>query len=270
MDHSPTSGRSEAALLREVAYQKASASKLSVSATSDAVIARYRALRHWRFFPKEFMYRALGDVRERTILDFACGTGEASTQLAALGARVVGIDISNDLITLAKQRAALDNVAERTDFRACDIVKEPPLPNCFDAIFCSAALHHVDLRAVVPVLHACLKPGGCIVISEPISLSPVLQRLRDRLPLLKDASPDERQLNQADLDFLTNVFASCNFTYFALLSRLRRFIPYGTSIEGHPFAIAAVVCLARLDRALAAISPLQRFFGSVVAVGGKR
>jgi SAM-dependent methyltransferase len=215
------------------------------------------------------MYRALGDISGRTILDFACGAGEASTQLAALGARVVGVDISNDLITLAKTRAALDNVVERTDFRVSDIVAEPPPPESFDAIFCSAALHHVDLRAVVPVLHASLKSGGCIVIGEPISLSPALQKLRERLPVPKDASPDERQLGQGDLDFLTEVFASCDFTYFNLFARLTRFIPYGNQTEGHPFAMAAVLSLSFLDRAMAAISPLRRYYGSIVMIGKK-
>jgi hypothetical protein len=46
-------GRSVRALVREPTYQKAKARKLIVSATSDALAARYRVLRHSQLLTTE-------------------------------------------------------------------------------------------------------------------------------------------------------------------------------------------------------------------------
>jgi len=52
----------------------------------------------------EYAYNLVGDVRGKTVLDFGCGTGENVIILARRGAHVVGIDISPDLIDLAKRK----------------------------------------------------------------------------------------------------------------------------------------------------------------------
>src|SRR5829696_6789204 len=55
----------------------------------------------------EFAYHLLGDVRGQTVLDYGCGAGENSVLIAANGAkRVIGIDISPELVELGEQRLA--------------------------------------------------------------------------------------------------------------------------------------------------------------------
>jgi 2-polyprenyl-3-methyl-5-hydroxy-6-metoxy-1,4-benzoquinol methylase len=56
-------------------------------------------------YPLEYAYNLLGDVRGKTVLDFGCGSGENVIPLVRRGAHVIGIDISPDLIDLAKRRA---------------------------------------------------------------------------------------------------------------------------------------------------------------------
>jgi ubiquinone/menaquinone biosynthesis C-methylase UbiE len=46
----------------------------------------------------------LGEVKNKRILDAGCGSGKECEMLAKRGARVVGIDISKRMITLAKER----------------------------------------------------------------------------------------------------------------------------------------------------------------------
>src|SRR6266851_4823703 len=49
-------------------------------------------------FPLEYSYYLLDDVRGRQVLDYGCGSGENTLLLAARGARVISMDLSESLI----------------------------------------------------------------------------------------------------------------------------------------------------------------------------
>src|SRR5258708_6483362 len=53
-------------------------------------------------FSLEYAYWLLPDVRGKTVLDFGCGSGENLVPLVERGARVIGIDISPELIALSR------------------------------------------------------------------------------------------------------------------------------------------------------------------------
>src|SRR6266705_588649 len=55
-------------------------------------------------FPLEYSFHLLGNLSGLRVLDFGCGSGEDAILLAAGGAEVVAIDISPDLIEVAKKR----------------------------------------------------------------------------------------------------------------------------------------------------------------------
>ncbi len=149
-------------------------------------------------------------------------------------------------------------------------MQQPPAPNTFDLILCSAVLHHVDYRVVLPVLRNCLKPGGKIVIGEPVALSPMLAKIRQWLPVEQDVSPDERQFNRADVVAIAGAFDRPEVTYFNLTSRLIRFLPMGLNLEMAPAATRAVVVfLMTLDSWLAKLPFLHRFYGAVTITGSK-
>lgn len=48
---------------------------------------------------------AAGGISGKKILDIGCGTGQLSTQLAKRGARVSGIDLSEEMLVVARERA---------------------------------------------------------------------------------------------------------------------------------------------------------------------
>jgi len=50
------------------------------------------------------LWRFAGDVAGRDVLDAGCGTGYLSRQLAARGARVIGVDLSPNMIDIARRR----------------------------------------------------------------------------------------------------------------------------------------------------------------------
>ena len=241
--------------------------------TPANVMERYRSLRYAGIIQKDFMYRQLGvghDLSGKRLLDFGCGTGQTSTQLAALGAFVVGMDISPELIQIARRRAELDGVTDRVQFQNVDLLQAPPPADSFDLILCSAVLHHVDYSVVLPILRSCLKPGGKIVIGEPTAMSPFLRKIRDWLPVKRDVSPDEKQFDQADVAAIAGAFDTPEVYYFNLISRLIRFVPKALTLENAPAASrGAVLLMMAIDRWLSRLPFLRRFYGAVTVVGTK-
>src|SRR5260370_22923520 len=69
-------------------------------------------------FPLEYAFWLLGDVRGKTVLDFGCGSGENIVPLVERGARVTGIDISPELIALARQRLSLAGLEATVEARS--------------------------------------------------------------------------------------------------------------------------------------------------------
>jgi SAM-dependent methyltransferase len=261
-----------ASLESEITYQKERARQIDeIVGTSNHVVERYRHHRLWRLFPKEFIFKSLGELKEKSVLDFGCGEGRMAAQMALLGARVTGIDISPELIELAKRRAGLDRVDRRVEFRAENILESSPAEEAFDFIVCTDALHHVDLSRVVPILWRCLKPGGKLIAKEPVSLSKSFQAFRDRLPIKKVASPGDRQLTVEHLENIQRIFSTCEITHFNLFGRFSRFFKNANRIDqGHPITKTALIGLLGLDWIIARMCPaLQRFYGEVVVVAHK-
>lgn len=58
------------------------------------------------FFPYATWLKELGDIWGKPVLDLACGSGFSSRLLADKGANVIGIDISTDMIALARAAEA--------------------------------------------------------------------------------------------------------------------------------------------------------------------
>ena len=90
------------------------------------------------------------------ILDLGCGTGELTAEIAATGARVIGLDAAESAIAQCRQQYPQIEfvVANGADFSL-----EP-----FDAVFSNAALHWIYPPAgVVNCIYRALKPGGRLV-----------------------------------------------------------------------------------------------------------
>src|SRR6202451_3950990 len=90
------------------------------------------------------------------ILDLGCGDGVLTEKLVALGAQVVGIDNSPDMIAAARQRGL--------DARAAD-ASALVFNNEFDAVFSNAVLHWIKDDPDAPIAGAfrALKTGGRFV-----------------------------------------------------------------------------------------------------------
>ena len=174
---------------------------------------------------------ALGDVNGARVLETGCGSGTIAVYLALKGARVVGVDVSRELVSVAERRAAVNGVADRTEFRVMPVEQLQEPDGAFDRIVGNQVLHHFDLPSALPNIRRLLRPGGHAAFCEPVLLIPeAFRRLRDSrfvtrwLPRRVD-TPTERSLSLADLELIASELPGVRITPFQLLTRVRNFVP---------------------------------------------
>jgi SAM-dependent methyltransferase len=223
-----------------------------------------------RIYDKEFRFRLLGDLGGQRVLDLGCGEGSNSVLLARAGATVVGVDLSPKLVELAHRRAALNNVADRVRFHCSPIERVELEPRSFDLIWGDGVLHHL-LDVLEPTLQRLLtwaRPGARFLFSEPVNLNPLLRRLRLKVPIHTDATPDERPLEARELALLRRYLPGLKLRHFHALSRFTRFVVPLSDYEGAPlWRRAGADLLHAVDYAALGLGPLRTLGGMAVLSG---
>jgi ubiquinone/menaquinone biosynthesis C-methylase UbiE len=123
------------------------------------------------------------------VLELGCGTGYFTRELVKLKVHVTAIDISPELIEVAKSEIKSENVS----FEVQNAYEMTYDPNLFDAVIGSSVLHHLEIEKAVTEIYRVLKPGGMIAFTEPNMLNPQIA-LQKNIPWLKRKlgdSPDE-------------------------------------------------------------------------------
>ena len=104
-------------------------------------------------------------VKDARVLDIGCGGGLLCESLAALGARVTGIDLAPTMLATARLHAAERGIA--IDYRllgAEDLAAAEP--GSFDVVTCMEMVEHVpDPAGIVAAIATLLRPGGAAVLS---------------------------------------------------------------------------------------------------------
>ncbi|MHC5214146.1 MAG: class I SAM-dependent methyltransferase, partial [Planctomycetota bacterium] len=102
------------------------------------------------------------------VLDLGCGDGffieellKADTQINA-----VLIDGSQEMMTAAKERLTNHENIQLIQATFQELLTDKPIPEDFDFIFSSLAVHHLTLNEKIQLynfIHDHLKPGGCFI-----------------------------------------------------------------------------------------------------------
>jgi SAM-dependent methyltransferase len=204
-------------------------------------------------YPLEYAYAVLGDVRNRTILDFGCGSGENSLLLARRGARVIGVDISTDLLELAERRLQVNHGGE-AQFVTGSAHDLPLKDESVDGVLGIAILHHLDLESSAREIYRVLKPGGLAVFKEPVRDSGLVRFVRGLIPYTApDVSPFERPLRTSELRGFAKGFTIAAWRAFCLPFVSLVDVTRLNSLTGPAY---------RLDGALLASAPLLSRFSS--------
>lgn len=198
----------------EIRRSAEEARKLVVKPVDRAQIQRYLAPPADTPYPLEYAFHLLGDIRGKTVLDFGCGTGENIVALVERGARVIGLDVSPDLINLAQQR--LDVMGLKAELRVGSAYATGLPDASVDVILCISLLHHLQIDQVRQELLRILAKGGRAVLKEPIRFSGSYSRLRNLFPPQDDISEYEHPLTQAEFASVCEPFRAEGLRYFRL------------------------------------------------------
>lgn len=132
------------------------------------------------------MYRDLASEAGDSVLELACGTGLISIELARAGHRVTGLDISPDMLQVARRKVSQEDTdarsrlslveADMKDFKLDGMFDGILIPNNSFGYLTALADQQTCLRAV----YEHLEPQGLMVIEErnytPKTLMGMLQR----------------------------------------------------------------------------------------------
>jgi ubiquinone/menaquinone biosynthesis C-methylase UbiE len=97
------------------------------------------------------------------MLEIGCGTGAFARLLARRSEQVLALDLSPEMIRIARERSAkFPNI----EFELAD-VRDRVLPaESFDCIATIATLHHLPFREILLKMKAALKPGGVLLVLD--------------------------------------------------------------------------------------------------------
>ena len=132
----------------------------------DAVSARWNHNLHYHPLVLDALQPTCRDG-----LDVGCGEGMLTRELAERLDHVVGIDLDQPSIGLARSREGTSGV----QYVLGDFMTHPFQPASFDAIVSIAALHHMDPGPALARMRSLLRPGGRLAVvglarSRPVDL----------------------------------------------------------------------------------------------------
>ncbi|MFX1277334.1 MAG: class I SAM-dependent methyltransferase [Promethearchaeota archaeon] len=103
------------------------------------------------------------------LIDVGCGSGNLIVQIAQKfkHLELIGMDISSEILELAKRRAIKKGFADNIEFKEGSVEKIPFPDNCADYIVSTLSLHHwVRPETSFQEIYRVLKKGGVALIFD--------------------------------------------------------------------------------------------------------
>jgi ubiquinone/menaquinone biosynthesis C-methylase UbiE len=115
----------------------------------------------------EDLIRRCGIKEKSHVLEVGCGTGFMACRLVKeKNCRIVGIDISERMIEMAKERAAKQKIEDKATFRVADANELPFESSTFDVVFSQFVTSLLNKEKALAEFMRVLKPGGFLGVVE--------------------------------------------------------------------------------------------------------
>ena len=113
-------------------------------------------------------------------LEIGCGTGAFSRLLAERSDHVLALDLSSNMISIAREQSAL---YPNIDFRVADVMAHDLGAEQFDCIVSIATLHHLPTEEVILKIKRALKRNGVLLLLDLFQAEGILDTLRSGIAL---------------------------------------------------------------------------------------
>jgi ubiquinone/menaquinone biosynthesis C-methylase UbiE len=143
------------------------------------------------FIRPDYFLRSLGIRGGQTLVQLGCGAGFYLIPAAKIIGRqgqVIGVDVRQDILREAENRAAQNNVIDVVRTVHADLEGDnfPVAPNIADWTLVVNILYQADPLKVLSKAFQVTKPGGRIVVVDwDTASSPLGPPLSDRIPVSK-------------------------------------------------------------------------------------
>ena len=117
-----------------------------------------------RDLDKKVTEETLSKYTFKSVLELGCGTGKNTKWLLSVGAEVIGLDFSQEMLTIAKESIT----DKRAQFKKADLNDDWEVADQYaDLVTSSLTLEHIeDLNAIFRQANKKLKENGIFFISE--------------------------------------------------------------------------------------------------------
>ena len=132
----------------------------------------------------DFLLRQL-EPNCQAALEIGCGKGEFSRRLAERSSQVLALDLSPEMIRIARASCA---PGSNIEFQIADVMTYDLPADGFDCIASIATLHHLPLPEIFHKMKAALKPGGVLLILDLFEPRGVVDTLLNPLAVLMSVS----------------------------------------------------------------------------------
>jgi len=179
------------------------------------------------FNPKElasfrFLYKLIKErCLQKVVLDYGCGNGIHALEIAKMGAeKVIGIDLSEMSLDIARERAKKERLERKTEFLKMDCEKTRFPDNFFDIVFDGGAFSSLELKKALPEIKRILKKDGLLIGVETFGHNPLtnLKRKINKLTGKRTAWAAGHIFRQGDIELAKEYFEKADVYYFHLIS----------------------------------------------------
>ncbi len=198
------------------------------------------------------------------VLDCGCGTGRQCIPLARRGIRVIGVDITEEMLKVCKGKVDSLGLGEFVDLIVGDAESPPVKDGSFDAAVLYAILHHLpDKEKAIRNASRALAPGGRFLSLDPHD-SParsVFDFMMRIWKLWDSEASDEPLLSEKQLSrWLSGAGIEC------VTALSTYFPPHIFNLMNYRVGLGVLrysdLCLSRV--------PLLRKVGGIIVAEGKR
>jgi len=167
------------------------------------------------------LLKSLGKVKNKKILDIACGVGRVTIPLLELGAYVYALDNSKKMLDITNKKAIKKNLAKNLKLIKSSADEIGFNNNFFDVIVCVGLLEHLPSELKVKVLEEIIR------MLKPKSASYLIINNKNSIFLNKNHSYSQKEqssdgyyVSLIGMDFIEKYSKTLGYTYNIISSNI--------------------------------------------------